>query len=118
MDPTRIERALGGGRHRRVTGSDAHGDHIEFPTGGKLYRHQRTGEPREHLAAQHGASVVDERQHNGLAAEGWAQGDSVAGFVAECGIKRKLLVQTLVKTEVAQHLSTSILRAISDVRGR
>ena len=61
-----------------------------------------THQPVEHLVAEHRTAVVGQHQDDRLVVEIVAQLDGAAGFVAELGVERHLLVETLVEADAAQ----------------
>src|SRR5690349_13082276 len=83
---------------------DADGNDVVVFSQIEAHDADRAGQSVEHFAAQHRASVIDERDNDRSLAEELAQADVFPRLVAEVKIERKLLVQMLIDADLLKNL--------------
>src|SRR2546428_6391670 len=101
---------LGSGDSWCLVRIEADGDHVELLAHIKLHKAHPAGESGEHLAAQHGAVVVDEVQDYWLLTEVVAQSDSLARLITERQVGRNLAVEMLFDADVLKGRRPNVCR--------
>src|SRR6266852_5419481 len=81
-------------------GIEADEDHLVVAPGVKGKHFQRAHDTLLDLIAKHGATVIDQREQDGLVAEIVAKANLAAGLIPEAKIERQLSIQRRLKAYV------------------